>query len=296
MELGKLRTEGRNPRTMNMDEMPAEELLAVMNDEDRRCAEAVHEALPQIAKACDLCVESLKLGGRMIYTGAGTSGRLGILDASECGPTFSSDRVIACIAGGNEAVRHATEGSEDNEEAGGLDLQKAGLDERDTVIAIAASGRTPYAIGALKYARQAGARTVSVSCNKNALMSQYADAPIEVDAGPEVLTGSSRLKSGTCQKMILNMLSTCSMVRTGKVYENLMVDMTPSNVKLKDRALRIIAQAAGCDREQAQAAYAASGENMKTAIVMLKRGCSKEEAETRLLSAEGFVRRAISEE
>ncbi len=296
MELGKLRTEGRNPRTMNMDEMTAEELLAVMNDEDRRCAEAVHEALPQIAKACDLCVRSLERGGRMIYTGAGTSGRLGILDASECGPTFSSNRVIACIAGGNDAVYHATEGSEDNEEAGGLDLQKVGLDERDTVIAIAASGRTPYAVGALKYAREMGAATVSVSCNKGALMSQFADVAIEVDAGPEVLTGSSRLKSGTCQKMILNMLSTCSMVRTGKVYENLMVDMTPSNVKLKDRALRIVAQAAGCDIEQAKAAYAASGANMKAAIVMLKTGCSKEAADARLAASGGFVRRAISEE
>ena len=294
MDLGKLKTEGRNPRTMNLDEMSAIEILQVMNEEDRRCAEAVHEALPQIAEAVDLCVRSLRAGGRMIYTGAGTSGRIGVLDASEVPPTFSSDQVIACIAGGREAVRSAAEGSEDNEEAGGLDLQKVGLDEKDTVIAIAASGRTPYAIGALKYAREAGASTVSVSCNKNALMSQYADAAIEVDAGPEVLSGSSRLKSGTCQKMIVNMLSTCSMVRTGKVYENLMVDMSPSNVKLRDRALRIISQAAGCDMEKAAEAFEASGKNMKTAIVMLKRDCSKEEAESHLVSAKGFVRKAIN--
>lgn len=292
MDLGKLQTESRNIQTMNMDAMSIPELLEVMNAEDRKCAEAVHETLPQIAKAVELCIASLKAGGRMIYIGAGTSGRLGILDASECVPTFSSEQVVGVIAGGKEAVFRGIEGAEDSEEGGKQDLKAIGLNAHDTVIGIAASGRTPYVIGALKYAEEVHANRVSVACNNNAVISQYAEAAIEADAGSEVLTGSTRLKAGTCTKMICNMLSTASMTGIGKVYKNLMVDMQPTNQKLEDRAVRIIAEAAECGREQAAEAYEASGHSMKTAIIMILNSCTKQEAEESLKQAGGFVRKA----
>lgn len=292
MELGKLQTETPNVKTADMDTMSTMELLTVMNEEDRRCADAVHEALPQIAAAVQLCIESLKAGGRMIYAGAGTSGRLGILDASECVPTFSSSQVIGVIAGGKEAVTRGIEGAEDSEEGGRNDLKALNLNEHDTVIGIAASGRTPYVIGALKYAEEVHAHRVSVSCNRNAVISQYAEAAIEADAGSEVLTGSTRLKAGTCTKMICNMLSTASMTGTGKVYKNLMVDMQPTNEKLRDRAIRIISLAADCSRETAVQAYEASGHSMKTAIVMILKSCSRQEADESLKQADGFVRKA----
>ncbi len=294
MEIGKLRTEGRNPRTMRLDEMEVEELLSVMNEEDAKCALAVREAIPAIAEAVKACRKALPAGGRMIYMGAGTSGRLGVLDASECGPTFSSDQVIGLIAGGEQAMVRSSEGAEDHEEYGEKDLRDAGVTAKDVVIGLAASGRTPYVIGGLKYARKIGACTVAVSCNKNALMSQYADIAIEVDAGPEVLSGSSRLKSGTCEKLICNMLSTAAMAGIGKVYGNLMVDMDPKNEKLKDRAVRIIAEAAECGSEEAAALFEASGGRIKTAIVMGLTGCGKAEAEEKLEGASGFVRKAVS--
>lgn len=292
MDLGKLGTETRNAQTMNMDAMSPMELLSVMNDEDHKCAEAVREVLPQIAEAVRLCTASLSAGGRMIYIGAGTSGRLGILDASECVPTFSSDQVVGVIAGGKEAVFRGIEGAEDSEAGGRKDLEDLNLCEKDTVIGIAASGRTPYVIGALKYAEEVHANRVSVACNKNAVISQYAEAAIEADAGSEVLTGSTRLKAGTCTKMICNMLSTASMTGIGKVYQNLMVDMQPTNQKLEDRAVRIIAEAAECGREQAAEAYEASGHSMKTAIIMILNSCTKQEAEESLKQAGGFVRKA----
>lgn len=292
MDLGNLRTETRNGRTSGMDAMSTAELLEIMNEEDHRCAEAVKEALPQIAEAVRLCIDSLKSGGRMIYIGAGTSGRLGILDASECVPTFSSEQVVGVIAGGKEAVFRGIEGVEDSEEGGRQDLKAIGLSEQDTVIGIAASGRTPYVIGALKYAQEVHAHRISVACNKNAVISQYAEAAIEADAGSEVLTGSTRLKAGTCTKMICNMLSTASMTGIGKVYKNLMVDMQPTNRKLEDRAVRIIAEAAECGRETAAEAFEASGHSMKTAIIMILNSCTKQEAEESLKQAGGFVRKA----
>ena len=230
-DISKLTTEKRNPGTMDLDEMTPEEIIKIMNQEDAKAVRAVSEMIPQIVKAIEKTTSSLKRGGRIIYIGAGTSGRLGILDAAECPPTFGVDpsMVVGLIAGGEKAFLKAVEGAEDNPDLACEDLKEIKAGVQDTVISIAASGRTPYCIGGLKYARKAGCSTVSISCNKNAEQSKYADVAIEVETGPEVITGSTRLKAGTAEKMILNMISTVSMIEIGKVYENLMVDVVQTN-------------------------------------------------------------------
>lgn len=293
--LERLTTEQRNNKTRNLDEMTTKEILQVMNEEDKTVAIAVSKELAQIEKLVQKVIASFRQGGRLIYMGAGTSGRLGILDAVECQPTFGTEKemVQGLIAGGLEAFTNAVEGAEDNEELAVRDLQSIGLTEKDIVIGIAASGRTPYVISGLRYAKHIGAATGSIACNKGAEISKYADISVEVETGPEVLTGSTRLKAGTAQKMVLNMISTASMIGIGKVYKNLMVDVQATNVKLKERAKRIIMQAADVDAKTAEQYYEAAQGHVKTAIVMILLQCSYEEATERLQKANGFVRQAL---
>ena len=293
-QLGNLHTETRNPRSVEMDKMSIRELLLLMNREDEKAIEAVHEAIPQIEETVKRVIHALNNGGKLIYAGAGTSGRMGMIDAVECGPTFSTtDEVIAIMAGGESAFFCAKEGAEDSEELAAAELEQIGIGKNDVVLAIAASGRTPYCIGALKTAREKGATCISLSCNKNAAISSYADVAIEVDAGPEVLTGSTRLKAGTCQKLILNMISTASMVGIGKVYSNYMVDMKASNYKLEERAKRIVMDTTSCSAEEAVRALHEADQSIKTAIVMILLGVSRDEAEERLRQENGFVRNCI---
>lgn len=291
--LEKLATESRNPNTMNIDLMSIREILEVMNNEDQTVPLAVRNEIDHIEKAVKFAIASFENGGRLIYVGAGTSGRLGILDASECPPTFGVDpgMVIGIIAGGEKAFAKAVEGAEDDECGGKDDLKQINLSDKDTVIGIAASGRTPYVIGALNYAREIGAKTVSISNNKNSLIGKIADVAIEVETGPEVITGSTRLKAGTAQKLVLNMISTASMIRIGKVYENLMVDVQPSNKKLVDRSHRIIMEATGVDFATASKYFSLANGNVKAAIIMIFLNCSYSEAITKLKEANGFVRK-----
>lgn len=291
MKLDKLTTEKRNPNTMKLDEMTLEEMLRQMNKEDAQVPKAIEEALPEIEQAVSKIIESFNKDGRLIYMGAGTSGRLGVLDAAECVPTFgvSSEMVIGLIAGGEKAMVEAVEGAEDSLTLAEDDLKELNLTANDTVVGIAASGRTPYVIGGLKYAREVGAATVSIACNQEAEVSQFSEIAIEVDAGPEVLTGSTRLKAGTAQKLILNMLSTASMVGIGKVYQNLMVDVQPTNEKLEVRSKNIIMEATGCSKEQASQAFEASGKQVKVAIVMVLTGTDKAQAEASIEKANGFI-------
>lgn len=295
MDLGKLATETRNEKTMQLDRMSIAEVLKQMNEEDKKVPEAIGVALPQVEKAVAAIIDSFQQGGRLIYMGAGTSGRLGVLDAAECVPTFgvSPEMVVGLIAGGEKAMVEAVEGAEDSLTLAEEDLERLALSPRDTVVGIAASGRTPYVIGGLKYAAKVGAETVSLACNSDAEISRYSHIPIEVPVGPEVLTGSTRLKAGTAQKLVLNMLSTCSMIGIGKVYQNLMVDVKPTNEKLEERAKRIIMEAAECSYDDAARAFEASGHQVKLAIVMLLTETEKEEADRRLEEANGFIRRAI---
>lgn len=288
-----LKTESRNPRTLNLDAMSALELITIMNEEDQRVVAAIGEALPRIEQAIRLVIRALEQNGRLIYMGAGTSGRLGILDAVECVPTFSTEAVLGMIAGGEKAFVRAVEGAEDSEELAAEDLGKIGVGEKDVVVAIAASGRTPYTIGALKHAAKKKAGCISISCNRNAELSNYADIAIEVDAGPEILTGSTRLKAGTCQKIILNMISTASMVGIGKVYGNLMVDMKATNQKLIKRAKRIVMESTGCNLKTAEKTLEEADYNCKTAIVMILTGATKEEASMRIAENHGFIRKCI---
>jgi len=291
-----LKTESRNPRTLNLDTMSTMELLRIMNEEDQKVIDAVKEALPQIEQCVQLVIKALNNNGRLIYIGAGTSGRLGILDAVECAPTFSTtDEVIGIIAGGEKAFIKAVEGAEDSEELAEKDLDAVSVGEKDVVVGIAASGRTPYVIGALKHAKKHGAKAVGIACNKNSELAKYADVTIEVDAGPEILTGSTRLKAGTCQKLILNMISTASMVGIGKAYGNLMVDMKPTNLKLKERAKRIVMESTGCDKKTAEKILEETDYSMKEAIVMILTGVSREEAERRIIENKGFVRKCIEQ-
>lgn len=289
-------TESRNPRTLNLDELGTEEFLTVMNDEDRRVPAAVAEALPEIALAVDLIAERIRSGGRLIYLGAGTSGRLGVLDAAECPPTFGTDpgEVIGLLAGGEGAMFRAVEGAEDSASLGADDLRGINLTRDDVVVGIAASGGTPYVIGGLDHARGIGAGTVSLTCNRGAPVSDHADVAIEVDNGPEVLTGSTRLKAGTSQKLVLNMLSTATMVRLGKVYGNLMVDVKATNIKLRDRVIRIVRAATDCSADEAKAALDQADNHAKTAIVMILCGVDAPTARERLATADGFVRSAIT--
>ena len=295
VKIDHLKTESRNPKTQNLDTMTSMELIRVMNEEDQKVIDTIKEALPEIEQCIQLVIHALNHHGRLIYMGAGTSGRLGILDAVECVPTFSTtDEVIGIIAGGDKAFVRAVEGAEDSEDLAAEDLDKIHISENDVVVAIAASGRTPYTIGALKHARKCHAKAVSITCNRKSKLSQYADVAIEVDAGPEVLTGSTRLKAGTCQKIILNMISTASMVGIGKVYGNLMVDMRATNLKLVERAKRIVMQSTGCDMDTAVKTLETTEYTIKPAIVMILTGVTKEEAEKRIMENHGFIRKCIN--
>lgn len=293
MNLNKLTTETRNQETMHLDELSTFEVVRLMNSEDQKVALAVEKELPIIAEAAETIIQHFNRGGRLIYMGAGTSGRLGVLDAAECVPTFSVDptMVQGIIAGGMKAMTVAVEGAEDSLTLGQEDLENIQLNEKDVVVGIAASGRTPYVIGGLTYANEVGAATISISCNKDAAISQYATTPIEVEVGPEVLTGSTRLKAGTAQKLVLNMLSTSSMVGIGKVYQNLMVDVKPSNKKLVERSKRIIMEATDCDYETAEEAFAAAEQQVKTAIVMILTDSTKAEAQEKLQESKGFIKK-----
>jgi N-acetylmuramic acid 6-phosphate etherase len=296
MDLKSLTTETAHPGSVDLDRMPVADLLALMNAEDRRAPDAVAAALPQVAAAVELIVAARTRGGRLIYLGAGTSGRLGLLDAVECPPTFDTDpgEVVGLIAGGERAFTVAVEGAEDDPALAAEDLRALALGSDDVVVGLTASGRTPYVLGGLDHARSVGAATVSVACNVGAVISAHADVAIELDTGPEVLTGSTRLKAGTAQKLVCNMLSTASMVRGGKVFGNLMVDVRPTNAKLVDRARRIVATAAGTDADTAAAAVAAADGQAKVAVVMLLAGCSREGALDRLARAGGRVRAAVA--
>lgn len=296
MELDQLSTEARNPNTMNLDKMSVREILDVMNNEDEKVPTVIQKELAQIEQAVLKIIQSFNRNGRLIYMGAGTSGRLGVLDAAECVPTFGVDptMVVGLIAGGDSALMIAVEGAEDSFDLGKEDLKKLQLTDNDIVVGIAASGRTPYVIGGLKYAREVGANTVSIACNVNSEISRYSQIPIEVDCGPEVLTGSTRLKAGTAQKLILNMLSTASMIGIGKVYQNLMVDVQATNSKLENRAKRIIMEATDCTETEAIDFYKKADKNVKLAIVMILTGESLENAQKQLINANGFIHKSIS--
>jgi N-acetylmuramic acid 6-phosphate etherase len=294
--LGSLLTEARNPASACLDELSTLDMLAVINAEDAKVAVAVQAELPQIAKAVDTIADRFSKGGRLFYIGAGTSGRLGVLDASECPPTFSVDAklVQGLIAGGDRALRLSSEHSEDSREEGAADLAAAGFVENDTLVGIAASGRTPYVLGAMAYAKQLGALTIGLSCVPNSALSHEADIAITPATGPEVLTGSTRMKAGTATKLVLNMLSTGAMVKTGATYGNLMVNVRPTNAKLVDRAHRIIAAATGCDLATAATLLEASGNSVKTAIVMQKLSLDRQAAEARLAAGRGILAAALA--
>ena len=295
LNLKNMSTETRNQNTMNLDIMTPLEVVTVMNQEDAKVPAAITPALPNIAQCVTWAIESIEAGGRIIYMGAGTSGRLGVLDAVECPPTFgvAPEVVVGLIAGGEKAFVKAVEGAEDSRELGRQDLIDINLEKRDIVIGIAASGRTPYVLGGLAYAQEMGCHTVGISCNPGSAVGAAAELAIEVVPGPECLTGSTRLKSGTCQKLILNMISTATMVGCGKAYQNLMVDVMQTNEKLVVRAQNIVMEATGCDRETAAEKIGIAGGNAKTAITMILADCGLEEAKARLAKAKGHVREAI---
>ncbi|GEO64233.1 N-acetylmuramic acid 6-phosphate etherase [Companilactobacillus nantensis] len=295
MDIKKLSTEGRNPETTDLDEMSPLEIVSVMNQEDQKVPAAIKPELPKIAAAVEKIAASFKQGGRLFYVGAGTSGRLGVLDAAECVPTFGTDPelVQGLIAGGGKAMTLAVEGAEDDVELGGNDLKERQLSNKDVVVGIAASGRTPYVVGALDYAKSVGADTIALSCNQNSVISQHADTKIEVVVGPEVLSGSTRLKSGTAQKMVLNMLSTAAMVRVGKTYGNLMVDVKPTNKKLVQRSINIIVEVTGVSSDLAETTLKAANYSVKDAIVMISNKMDQAAAEQKLAESGGFVRQAI---
>lgn len=288
-------SEQRNPRSAAIDLMTSAQIVALMNAEDRAVSEAVAAEAASIARAVDRIVTSFEAGGRLVYIGAGTSGRLGVLDASECPPTFSvpPEMVVGIIAGGDRALRTSVEAAEDDAATGAADLAAIGLTARDVVVGIAVSGRTPYVVGALRYARDLGAGTVALSCNAGAPIADIADIAISPVVGPEVVTGSTRLKSGTAQKMVLNMLSTASMIRIGKTWGNLMVDVTISNRKLADRAQGILREATGCGAEEAGRLLQESGGSVKLAILMQITGKTAAAARADLAAERGFLRRAI---
>ena len=288
-----LTTERQNPQTLHLDELSIREACRLMNEEDAQVAKAVGEELPSIEKVIEKVIEAFRQGGRLIYIGAGTSGRLGVLDAAECVPTFGVEptMVVGLIAGGQKAMLTAVEGAEDSLDLAEEELRQIQLTKNDVVIGIAASGRTPYVIGGLRYAQDVGAVTCSLSCNKEALISKEAQLAIEVDCGPEFLTGSTRLKAGTAQKLILNMISTISMIGIGKVYGNLMVDVQSTNQKLVERAKRIIMSATEVSYEIAEEFYERADHNVKVAIVMILTGSSRKKALEKLQAADGFIRK-----
>lgn len=291
-----LLTETRHPDTAHIDQLSTRDMLQVINAADRTAADAVHAELARIAQAVDGIVERMEKGGRLFYTGAGTSGRLGVLDASECPPTFNVDPglVVGLIAGGDYALRHSIEDAEDDPAQGAQDLKDRGLTAKDALVGIAASGRTPYVLGGLAYANQLGALTIGLSCVPGSQVERQAKIAITPAVGPEVITGSTRMRAGTATKLVLNMLSTGAMIRMGMVYGNLMVNVQPTNVKLKDRATRIIAAATGVDEERA-AELLATASAVRVAIVMQKLGVTREEAVRRLDAVQGRLRAALGE-
>lgn len=295
IELDDFQTEHRNPATSHLDRMSSLEIATCMNTEDRHAVDAVAAVLPQVAQAIDWAREALESGGRIIYFGAGTSGRLGVLDAVECPPTFGvgSDVVVGIMAGGERAFTKAVEGAEDSMELCEEDLREIGLNSRDLAVGIAASGRTPYVLGGLRYANEVGCRTVAISCNAGSIVGAAAQLAIEPQTGPEVLTGSTRLKAGSAQKMVLNMISTGAMVGIGKAYQNLMVDVQQTNEKLLSRARNIVSEATGCDRATADYVLSEADNSVKRAVVMLLAQVDAEQADNLLEESAGHVRRAV---
>ena len=293
--LSTLITEQRNPNSMHVDSLSALEIVQLMNEEDKQVPLAIEKCLPQIAQAVERIVAAFQQGGRLVYIGAGTSGRLGVLDASECPPTFgvSPEMVKGIIAGGERALRHPIEGAEDSKAQAVVDLQTIHFSSKDVLVGIAASGRTPYVIGALEYAKSLGSVTVSIASNPNSAMANIVDIAIDTVVGPEVLTGSSRLKSGTAQKLVLNMLTTASMILMGKCYQNLMVDVQASNEKLKARAIRIVMQATDCDKALAEETLKQADQNAKLAIMMILSGLDRAQAETLLEKHQGKLQLAL---
>ena len=293
--LSTLITEQRNPNSMNVDCLSALEIVQLMNEEDKQVPLAIEKCLSQIAQAVECIVAAFQQGGRLVYIGAGTSGRLGVLDASECPPTFgvSPEMVKGIIAGGERALRHPIEGAEDSKSQAVVDLQTIQFSSKDVLVGIAASGRTPYVIGALEYAKSLGSVTISIASNPNSAMANIVDIAIDTVVGPEVLTGSSRLKSGTAQKLVLNMLTTASMILMGKCYQNLMVDVQASNEKLKARAIRIVMQATDCDKALAEETLKQADQNAKLAIMMILSGLDRAQAEALLEKHQGKLQLAL---
>ena len=293
--LSTLITEQRNPNSMHVDSLSALEIVRLMNEEDKQVPLAIEKCLPQIAQAVECIVAAFQQGGRLVYIGAGTSGRFGVLDASECPPTFgvSPEMVKGIIAGGERALRHPIEGAEDSKTHAVVDLQTIQFSSKDVLVGIAASGRTPYVIGALEYAKSLGSVTVSIASNPNSAMANIVDIAIDTVVGPEVLTGSSRLKSGTAQKLVLNMLTTASMILMGKCYQNLMVDVQASNEKLKARAIRIVMQATDCDKALAEETLKQADQNAKLAIMMILSGLDRAQAEALLEKHHGKLQLAL---
>ncbi|AKD38988.1 N-acetylmuramic acid-6-phosphate etherase [Pasteurella multocida subsp. multocida OH4807] len=289
-------TESRNPFSTNIDQLSTLDMLTVINQEDQKVSSAVEKVLPCIANAVDAIAEAFMKGGRLIYIGAGTSGRLGILDASECPPTFGTphEQVVGLIAGGHQAILKAVENAEDDRDAGVQDLKNSHITGKDVIVGIAASGRTPYVLAGIEYAKQCGCVTVGISCNPDSELAKLAQIAITPIVGAEVITGSSRMKAGTAQKLILNMLTTGAMIKTGKVFGNLMVDVVATNAKLVERQKNIVMQVTQCDRNQAEQALEQSGGQCKVAIVMLLLNISAEEARTCLAESNGFIHQALT--
>ncbi len=294
-EIQSLATEQRNPRSMEIDTASVRDILEIINTEDHKVPIAVREELPYVEQAVEIVVDAFRQGGRLFYVGAGTSGRLGVVDASECPPTFGTppEMVQGLIAGGREAMFQAQEGAEDVEENGAQDLRAAGVRPPDVVCGIAASRRTPYVVGAVRYARSIGCKTLFVTCNPRSSFDLDVDVAICPVVGPEVIMGSTRMKSGTAQKLVLNMITTASMIRLGKVYENMMIDLQMTNKKLVERSKRIVMTVTGLDYDAAGAVLEQAGGHVKTALVMALTGADRDEARRRLEAAGGFVRPAI---
>ena len=294
VKINNLKTEKTNPKTKDLDLLSTSEILSIMNEEDLNVVAAVKKALPQIEEVVKACVETIKNKGRVIYIGSGTSGRTGLIDAVECGPTFScTDEFIGVLSGGYNAIVKAKEGSEDDEQQAIIDLKEINISNSDLLIGIAASGRTPYAISAMNYIHSIGGKCACIVCNFDSKMAMIADYPIEVDAGPEILTGSTRLKSGTCQKIICNMISTSTMVSLGKVYKNLMIDVRATNEKLVERCRNIVMEATGCDYETANTTLNEVDNNCKLATIMIVTNCSKQEAISKLEKSDNNLRNAL---
>jgi N-acetylmuramic acid 6-phosphate etherase len=297
LQLDQLLTEQRNPASLDIDLKPTEEILHVINREDRKVAAAVGKVIPEIARAVDWVADALRVGGRLLYVGSGTSGRLGILDASECPPTYNvpPGMVQAIIAGGTTAIRRSVEGAEDDAEAGARAMRQKRVTTKDVIIGLAASGRTPFVLGAMRYGKQKGSRVISLACTPHSEMEKLADLAIIPLVGPEVITGSTRMKAGTAEKLVLNMISTGAMIRLGYVYSNLMIHVQSTNEKLRDRSRRIIMQAAGSDYRQAEVALRKAGGDLKVAILMSHFRETAARSRTRLNRAHGNLRLAMKE-